>query len=111
MLEVLQKDFIRTARMKGLTERVIIYRHALRNALIAPITYMGVLFGSLLGGSVLVETVFNWHGMGQYVVRAIFAADYPGILGTTLLIAIIYTTANLFVDLIYSFIDPRVRVG
>jgi len=111
MLEVLQKDYIRTARMKGLSERVIIYRHALRNALIAPITYMGVLFGGMLGGSILVETVFGWRGMGQYIVNAIFAADYPAILATTLVIAIIYSTANFTVDLLYSIIDPRVRIG
>jgi len=111
MLEVLRKDYIKTARMKGLRERVIIYRHALRNALIAPITYMGLLFGGMLGGSVLVETVFTWRGMGQYIVTAIFAADYPALLATTLVIAIIYSVSNLLVDLLYTVIDPRVRVG
>ena len=110
MLEVFRKDYIKTARMKGLRDRVIIYRHALRNALIAPVTYMGVLFGSILGGSVLVETVFNWQGMGQYLVTAVFSADFPAILGTTLVIAIIYSVSNLLVDLLYGIIDPRVRI-
>jgi len=110
MLEVLRKDYIRTARMKGLPERRVILRHALRNALIAPITYMGPLFGSLLGGAVLVETIFNWNGMGSYIVNAVFASDYPAILATTMIMAIIYSTANLIVDLVYTFVDPRVRV-
>jgi peptide/nickel transport system permease protein len=111
LLEVLRKDYVKTARMKGLKERVVIYRHALRNALIAPVTYMGILFGNMLGGSVLVETVFTWRGMGQYVVNAIFAADYPAILATTLVITIIYTVSNLVVDILYTIIDPRVRVS
>lgn len=111
LLEVLRKDYIKTARMKGLRERVVIYRHALRNALIAPVTYMGLLFGSMLGGSVFVETVFTWRGMGQYIVTAIFASDYPALLATTLVIAIIYSVANIIVDLLYTVIDPRVRVG
>jgi peptide/nickel transport system permease protein len=109
MLEVLRQDYIRAARMKGLTERIVIYRHALRNALIAPVTYMGVLFGHMLGGSVFIEVIFNWNGMGQYIVNAVFVADYPAILGTTIIMALIYSTANLIVDLLYGFIDPRVR--
>jgi peptide/nickel transport system permease protein len=110
MLEVLRQDYIRTARMKGLPERVVIYRHALRNALIAPITYMGFLFGTLLGGSVFIEVIFSWNGMGWYLVNAVFAADYPAIQGTTIIMAIIYSTANLIVDLLYGVIDPRVRL-
>ena len=109
MLEVLREDYIKTARMKGLRERVVIYRHALRNALIAPVTYMGFLFGSMLGGAIFVETVFNWQGMGLYLVNAIFASDYPAIQGAVILMAIIYSTANLLVDILYAFIDPRVR--
>jgi peptide/nickel transport system permease protein len=111
MLEVLRKDYIRTARMKGLPERIVIFRHALRNALIAPVTYMGPLFGTMLGGAVLVETIFNWNGMGSYIVTAVFSSDYPAILATTMVMAIIYSTANLVVDLVYSLIDPRVRVA
>ncbi|MEM2028283.1 MAG: ABC transporter permease [Candidatus Bathyarchaeia archaeon] len=109
MLEVLRKDYIKTARMKGLWERVVIYRHALRNALIAPVTYMGLLFGSMLGGSVLVETVFSWRGMGEYIVTAVLSADYPAMLATTLVIAIIYSISNLIVDVLYIVLDPRVR--
>ena len=109
MLEVMREDYIKTAKMKGLRERVIIYRHALRNALIAPVTYMGFLFGSMLGGAIFVETVFNWQGMGLYLVNAIFAADYPAIQGAVILMAIIYSTVNLLVDILYAFIDPRVR--
>jgi peptide/nickel transport system permease protein len=109
MLEVLRQDYIRAARMKGLAERIVIYRHALRNALIAPITYMAVLFGSMLGGSVFIETIFNWNGMGQYMVNAVFCADYPALLGTTIIMALIYSTANLIVDILYALIDPRVR--
>jgi len=109
MLEVINSDYIRTARMKGLSERVVIYRHALRNALIPTMTYVGVLFGGMLGGSIMVETVFNWRGMGQYMVDVLFANDYPGILGVSLVMALIFTTSNLLVDLLYGFIDPRVR--
>lgn len=110
MLEVLRKDYIKTARMKGLPERLVIYRHALRNALIAPVTYMGLLFGSMLGGSVWIETIFNWHGLGQYLVTAIFASDYPALLAATLVIAIIFCVSNLIVDLLYGSLDPRVRI-
>jgi peptide/nickel transport system permease protein len=111
MLEVLNSDYITAARMKGLPERIVIYRHALRNALLPTITYAGMLFGTLLGGSVLVETVFSWNGIGYYLVNAVFASDYPGILGVTIILAIVYTTCNLLVDLFYSLIDPRVRYG
>jgi len=111
MLEVINSDFIRTARMKGLRERVVIFRHALRNALITPVTYAAILFGALLGGAVLTETIFNIRGMGSYAVYVLFANDYPAILGVTYLMAIIYTTANLIVDILYAFLDPRVRVG
>lgn len=111
MLEVINSDYIRTARMKGLKERVVILRHALKNALIPPITYIGVLFGGMLGGSIMVETVFNWHGMGLYAVNVLFANDFPALMGVTFLMAIIYTTSNLIVDILYAFIDPRVRYG
>lgn len=109
MLEVIESDYVRTARMKGLPERVVIYRHALRNALIPTLTYAGILFGTLLGGSVLVETVFSWRGMGEYSVRAIFASDYPAIMGVTFVMALVYSTSNLLVDILYGLIDPRVR--
>lgn len=109
LLEIIESDYIRTARMKGLPERIVIYRHALRNALIPAVTYASVLFSSMLGGSVMIETIFAWNGMGLYAVNVIFANDYPGILGITFFMIIIYTTSNLFVDLLYGLIDPRVR--
>lgn len=111
MLEVLDKDYIRTARMKGLPERVVIYRHAFRNALIPTVTYASFLLGALLGGSVMIETLFNWRGLGSYAVSSIFANDYPAIMGVTILMALIYTTINLVVDILYTIIDPRVRYG
>ena len=109
MLEIINSDYIRLARMKGLHERVVIYKHALRNALIPTVTYIPILFGSMLTGSVLVETIFNWNGLGQYAVNALFSNDYPGIIGVTIIMAIIYSSGNLIVDLLYSLIDPRVR--
>ena len=97
--------------MKGLPERVVIIRHALRNALIPTVTYVGPLFGGMLGGSIMVETVFNWHGMGLYAVNVLFANDMPALMGVVFLMAIIYTTTNLIVDLLYGVLDPRVRYG
>jgi peptide/nickel transport system permease protein len=111
MLEVLRKEYIKTARMKGLPERIVIFRHALRNSLMAPVTYMAVLFGELLTGVVFIEVIFNWRGMGEYVVNGIFNADYPVILATVIVIALIYSTANLVVDLLYRLLDPRVSIG
>jgi peptide/nickel transport system permease protein len=111
MLEVLRKDYIKTARMKGLSERVVVFRHALRNSLLAPVTYMGVLFGELLAGVIFIEVIFNWRGMGEYMVNGIFNADYPVILATVIVIALIYSTANLVVDLLYRVLDPRVTIG
>ena len=111
MLEVINSDYIRTARMKGLSERVVVLRHALRNALIPTITYVGPLLGGMLGGSIMVETVFNWHGMGLYAVNVLFANDMPALMGVVFLMALIYTTANLVVDLLYGVLDPRVRYG
>jgi len=111
MLEVINLDYIRTARMKGLSERVVIYKHALKNALIPTVTYVGPLFGGMLGGSVFVETVFNWEGMGLYAVNVLFANDMPGLMGVVFLMAIIYSTVNLLVDLLYGVLDPRIRYG
>ena len=111
MLEIINSDYIRTARMKGLRERVVIFRHALRNAIIPTVTYAGILFGAMLGGAVLTETIFNIRGMGSYAVYVLFANDFPGILGVTFVMAIVYSTVNLIVDLLYALLDPRVRVG
>jgi peptide/nickel transport system permease protein len=109
MLEVLEQDYITTARSKGLTERVVELRHALRNALIPIVTVFGLQFAVLMGGAVLTETVFSWPGIASYLVRAIDARDYPAIQGSVVFIALFISLINLIVDLFYSVIDPRVR--
>jgi peptide/nickel transport system permease protein len=111
MLEALGQDFIRTARAKGLRQRLVIYRHALRNALIPTLTLMGLQVGNLLGGAFLVEIVFSWPGIGFYAVQAIRAFDYSAIMGVTIIVAIAYTLINLIVDLLYAVLDPRISYG
>ena len=111
MLEVMGMDYIRTGRAKGLSERKIIYKHALRNALIPTITVTGLAFGGLLGGAVLTETIFNWPGMGRFAARAVLGFDFNAVMGFTIVIAIIYVIANLVVDILYAVIDPRVKLG
>jgi peptide/nickel transport system permease protein len=108
MLEVLNQDFVRTARAKGLTERIIVLRHALGNALLPTMTVLGLQVGLLFGGAVLVEIVFSWPGVGRYAVSAINSFDYNAIMGTTLLIAFVYVVVNLIVDVLYVVIDPRI---
>ncbi len=110
MLDVLRQDFIRTAKAKGLSGRVVIYRHALKNALIPVVTLIGLTFGSLLEGAVLTETIFGWPGLGRYIVNALLVLDYPAIMGGTLFIALMYSLANLIVDLTYAVLDPRMRI-
>jgi peptide/nickel transport system permease protein len=109
MLETLQQDYIVTARSKGLRERTVIYKHALKNALVPVVTIVGLQFGSLLGGTVIVESVFGWPGMGRLLVDSIFTRDYPIIQGTTLIFATSFSLVNLGVDLIYAYLDPRIR--
>ncbi len=111
MLEVLKEDYITLAKSKGLTERVVIYRHALRNALIPTVTVIGLAFGGLMSGAVLTETIYNWPGLGRWAVRAILNSDMAAINGFTLLVALIFVTANLLVDLMYGTLDPRIRFG
>lgn len=111
MLEVLGSEYVKTARSKGLPEKVVINKHARRNALIPTTTVIGLSFGGLLGGAVLTETIFNWPGLGQWSAVAALNLDTAGIMGFTLLTAVIYVLANLFVDLIYAYLDPRVRLG
>jgi len=111
MLEVLRQDYIRTAKSKGLRKHVVITRHALRNALIPTATIIGLRYGSLLEGAVLTETIFAWPGVGRYAVGAILYLDFPAIMGSVLAIAVIYSLANLVVDIIYGVLDPRIRVG
>jgi len=109
MLEVLDQDYVTTARAKGLSERVVIMSHALRNAMIPIITVFGLQFAILMGGAVLTETVFSWPGIASFLVRSIEARDWPAIQGAIVFIAIFISVINLLVDVAYSFIDPRVR--
>lgn len=111
MLEVAGHDYIRTARAKGLSERLVTYRHALRNALVPVITVQGLQFGTLLGGAVLTESVFAWPGLGRYLVDAIFIRDYPIVQASILVIALGFIIVNLVVDLLYAVVDPRIRYG
>jgi peptide/nickel transport system permease protein len=109
LLEVLGQDFVRTARAKGLKERGVVLRHATRNALLPVVTVLGLQIGGLLSGAVLTETVFNLAGVGRTLFEAITGRDYVVIQGFTLIIAVIYLTANLIVDVSYGYLDPRVR--
>ncbi len=109
MMEVLNQDYIRTARAKGLGERNVIYRHALKNAMIPVVTLIGLQLGVLLGGAVITEQVFAWPGIGTLVINGINARDYPMVQACILLIAVIFVVVNLLVDLTYSLIDPRIR--
>lgn len=109
MLEVFGQDYVRTARSKGLKENRVIVKHALRNSLVPVITIMGLRFGTLLGGAVLTEIVFAWPGVGRLMVDSILARDYPVVQGAVLVIAMTFIFVNLAVDLLYSFIDPRIR--
>ncbi len=109
MLEVLSKPYIETARAKGLNEFKVIMKHALRNALIPIVTLIGIDFGSYLNGSVLTETIFGWDGMGRYALDGIMKRDYPVIMGTVLVGAVVFVAINLLVDISYSYLDPRIR--
>ncbi len=109
MLEVLRQDYVRTARAKGLQERVVVFRHALKNALLPVVTVIGLQLGSLLGGALLTETIFSWPGMGLWTYRAILSRDYPIVQGAVLISATIYVFVNLIVDISYAYLDPRIR--
>jgi peptide/nickel transport system permease protein len=109
LLEVLAKDYVRTGRAKGLHERVVIYRHALRNALIPVVTVVGIQAGALLGGTVVVEQIFSWAGLGSLVVRAIVQRDYPLLQGLILFLTSFYVIVGLMVDIAYMYLDPRLR--
>jgi len=109
MIETLSQDFTTTARSKGLPERVVVIKHALKNAMIPIITVVGLQFGLLLGGAVLTETVFAWPGVGRLIVDSILARDYPVIQGAILIFGLLYIMVNLVVDLIYALVDPRIR--
>jgi peptide/nickel transport system permease protein len=109
MLEVLGQDYMRTAHAKGLSGTIVLLRHGLRNALIPVVTVLGLQFASLLGGAVIIETVFAWPGIGRLAVNAIWRRDYPVIMGTVLMFSLIFVITNLIVDVIYTIIDPRIR--
>jgi ABC-type dipeptide/oligopeptide/nickel transport system permease component len=111
MLEVISGDYVRTARAKGLNERVILARHALRNAMIPLVTIVGLQFGSLLAGSIVVETVFAWPGMGSLLINSVNSRDYPMVQGITLVYTIAFMSVNLLTDISYGFLDPRVRLA
>jgi peptide/nickel transport system permease protein len=110
MLEVLNKDYVRTARAKGMSEAVVILRHALRNAFLPIVTVLGLNLGLLLGGAVLTETIFSWPGLGRYVVDSLMARDYAAVQGCILIFAALMAGINLIVDLVYALLDPRIRV-
>lgn len=109
MLETLREDYIRTARAKGLAERLVVYRHALKNSLIPIVTVVGLQIGRILGGVVITETIFAWPGIGKLVVDGIFARDVPVVQAVTLVMAVAFVLINLVVDLLYGYIDPRIR--
>lgn len=111
LLEVLEREYVRTARSKGLPERAVVYAHALRNALIPVVTILGIQAGRLLGGTVVVEQVFGWPGIGSLVVRAIAQRDYPLIQGAVVFLALTFVLVNLVVDILYAYLDPRLRHG
>jgi peptide/nickel transport system permease protein len=111
MLEVLSQDFVRTAKAKGLRDRVVVGRHVFKNALPPVLTTVGLTFGSLLSGAVLTETIFSWPGLGRYATTSVTTLDYPAVMGVTLVAAIVYPLVNTLVDIGYSLIDPRVRMS
>ncbi len=111
MLEVLGLDYIRTARAKGLKEQLVIGKHALKNALIPLVTVAGMQFGFLIGGTVIIETVFAWPGLGRLVVQAIFGRDYPLVQGIVFVFSIIFVGMNLLVDIVYVYLDPQISYG
>jgi len=110
MLEVMQQDYVRTARAKGLPRRTVTFRHALRNALIPVVTMIGLQFGGLMSGAVLTETIFAWPGIGRMIVEAINNKDFPLVQGTIMAFALIYALVNLVIDVTYALLDPRLRL-
>ncbi|MEN6370117.1 MAG: ABC transporter permease [Thermotogota bacterium] len=109
MLDVLGEDYVRTARSKGLVENRVVLRHALKNAMLPVVTIAGIVYGRLLEGGVIVETIFAWPGLGRYATNAFLALDFPAVVGSTMVIALFYSLMNLVVDILYAFLDPRVR--
>jgi peptide/nickel transport system permease protein len=110
MIEVMSQDYIRTARAKGLSERAVFYKHALRNALIPLVTITGLNFGFLLAGAVLTETVYAWPGLGRLMYDSIYARDYPVLMGMFVVISVMVILVNFVTDIAYSVLDPRIRI-
>jgi peptide/nickel transport system permease protein len=111
MLEVLGEDYVRTARAKGVGERTVMIQHAARNSLIPTLTVIGLSFGGLLSGAVVIESVFSWPGLGLYAFRSATSLDFPAIMGVGIVVATVYVLVNLAVDITYGLLDPRIRVG
>jgi len=109
MLEVLKKDYMRTAYAKGLKNRVVVLKHGLKNAFIPIITVIGLQVGILLGGAILTETIFSWPGLGKFLIDAIYKRDYPIVQGVILFFSLVFVLVNLLVDLLYITIDPRIE--
>jgi peptide/nickel transport system permease protein len=109
MIEAMNQDFITTARANGISEAMIVLKHAFKNSLIPTVTITGLSFGELMGGAILTETIFGWPGMGKYVVDSVGYLDFPAIMGFTLVVALVYVSANLFVDVLYAFLNPKIR--
>ena len=110
MLEVMSQDYVRAARSHGLSERRVVYRHALKNAMIPVTTVIGLSYGSLLSGAVMTETIFAWPGIGRYLVTAVTSVDFPAVTGASILICLVYVFVNLAVDIAYAYLDPRIRI-
>ena len=109
MLDVLDTEYVKLARIKGLSENIVVWKHALRNAVITPLTTAGVLFSNLIAGEVIIETVFNWPGLGRLSVEGLVARDFPIVQGITLMVAALVLVVNLFVDVLYAYVDPQIR--
>jgi peptide/nickel transport system permease protein len=111
MLEVLSSDFVRSARAKGVSQRDVIYKHAMKNALGPTLTISGLTVGGAISGTVFVERIFNWPGIGNFAVLSALQLDFAAILGFTLVVTVAYLVANLLVDILYAYLDPQVRLG
>jgi peptide/nickel transport system permease protein len=111
MLDTLDSEYVKLARIKGLPERTVIWKHAFRNALITPLTVMGMLFAGLISGAVITENIFNWPGMGRLIITSTYARDFPVVQALTLLIAAMVLGMNLLVDIAYAYVDPQIRYG
>jgi ABC-type dipeptide/oligopeptide/nickel transport system permease component len=109
MLDSLTMDYVKMAKAKGLSERVVVYKHVLRNSLIPVVTMLALMYGGMLGGTFIIESLFSWQGLGRYGSRAILELDFPAIMGVTIIFTLIFAFANLITDIIYAYLDPRIR--